>query len=132
MTNFWPQNSLWLPKSRDQKMIIWHTSKIGFNLQINDWKIDQYPSKWNMSCAIIITNAWIICMVKTVLNMVNLSIYKVKFLFWPWSKPFWPCTWFRHIRTSYRIDKNVIHIRRNNVMASLFKNHFKIYSKTLR
>ena len=29
----------------NQKMVIWHASKIGFNLQINDGKIDQYPSK---------------------------------------------------------------------------------------
>ena len=42
------------------------------------------------------SNAWIICMVKTVLTMVNLSIYEVKFLFWPWSKAFWPCRWFKH------------------------------------
>ena len=42
------------------------------------------------------THAWIICMVKTVLTMVNLYIYEVKFLFWPQSKLFWPCRWFRH------------------------------------
>ena len=41
-------------------------------------------------------NAWIICMVKKVLIMVNLLIYEVKLLFWPWSKPFWQCRWFRH------------------------------------